>query len=136
MPARRCTGGWPREGRPDSAAVAGPPPSPVFTVLRGSALLDDPVLNKGTAFDREERRALGLEPLLPWQVETIEQQVARCSQAFEAQSSDLDRYAWVQTLRDRNLTLFHRFLAERIEAVMPIVYTPTVGEAIRLFSRT
>ena len=136
MPARRCTGGWPREGRPDSAAVAGPPPSPVFTVLRGSALLDDPMLNKGTAFDREERRALGLEPLLPWQVETIEQQVARCSEAFEAQGSDLDRYAWVQTLRDRNLTLFHRFLAERIEAVMPIVYTPTVGEAIRQFSRT
>ncbi|MFM7394473.1 MAG: NAD-dependent malic enzyme [Cyanobium sp.] len=116
--------------------MAGPPPSPVFTVLRGSALLDDPMLNKGTAFDREERRALGLEPLLPWQVETIEQQVARCSQAFEAQGSDLDRYAWVQTLRDRNLTLFHRFLAERIEAVMPIVYTPTVGEAIRQFSRT
>jgi malate dehydrogenase (oxaloacetate-decarboxylating) len=108
----------------------------VFTVLRGSALLDDPMLNKGTAFDREERRALGLEPLLPWQVETIEQQVARCSEAFEAQGSDLDRYAWVQTLRDRNLTLFHRFLAERIEAVMPIVYTPTVGEAIRQFSRT
>jgi len=116
--------------------VAGPPLPPVFTPLRGSALLDDPVLNKGTAFDREERRALGLEPLLPWQVETIEQQVERCCQAFEAQGSDLDRYAWVQTLRDRNLTLFHRFLAERIEAVMPIVYTPTVGEAIRQFSRT
>ena len=110
--------------------------TPLRTALRGAALLNDPVLNKGTAFSREERRALGLEALLPWQVETIEQQVERCWGAFAALGSPLERYAWVQSLRERNLTLFHRFLADHIEAVMPIVYTPTVGEAIQQFSLT
>jgi malate dehydrogenase (oxaloacetate-decarboxylating) len=110
--------------------------APIRTALRGAALLNDPVLNKGTAFSREERRALGLEALLPWQVETIEQQVERCWSAFRGLGSALERYAWVQTLRERNLTLFHRFLADHIEAVMPIVYTPTVGEAIQQFSLT
>ncbi|MFM7087230.1 MAG: NAD-dependent malic enzyme [Cyanobium sp.] len=106
------------------------------THLRGAALLADPLLNKGTAFSRSERQELGLEGLLPWQVETIEQQVARSWQALEAMGSDLERYAWLQTLRERNLTLFHRLLAEHIEAVMPLVYTPTVGQAIQTFSRT
>ncbi|MFM7733619.1 MAG: NAD-dependent malic enzyme [Cyanobium sp.] len=110
--------------------------APIRTALRGVALLNEPALNKGTAFSREERRALGLEALLPWQVETIEQQVERCWSAFAGLGSPLERYAWVQTLRERNLTLFHRFLADHIEAVMPIVYTPTVGEAIQQFSLT
>jgi malate dehydrogenase (oxaloacetate-decarboxylating) len=109
---------------------------PIRTALRGAALLHEPALNKGTAFSREERRALGLEALLPWQVETIEQQVQRCWSAFIGLGSPLERYAWVQILRERNLTLFHRFLAEHIEAVLPIVYTPTVGEAIQQFSLT
>jgi malate dehydrogenase (oxaloacetate-decarboxylating) len=112
------------------------PTDPVATALRGAALLNDPALNKGTAFSRQERRTLGLEALLPWQVETIEQQVERCWGAFATLGSPLERYAWVQSLRERNLTLFHRFLADHIEAVMPIVYTPTVGEAIQQFSLT
>jgi malate dehydrogenase (oxaloacetate-decarboxylating) len=110
--------------------------APIRTALRGAALLADSRLNKGTAFSREERRALGLEALLPWQVETIEQQVERCWSAFAGLGSPLERYAWVQTLRERNLTLFHRFLADHIETVMPIVYTPTVGAAIQQFSLT
>ena len=117
---------------PSVPVVAGNAPVP--SVLRGADLLNDPVLNKGTAFSREERHALELEALLPWQVETIEQQVLRCRRAFDAMGSDLERYAYVQTLRERNLTLFHRFLADHIEAVMPIVYTPTVGSAIQHFS--
>jgi malate dehydrogenase (oxaloacetate-decarboxylating) len=110
--------------------------APICTALRGAALLNEPALNKGTAFSREERRSLGLEALLPWQVETIEQQVERCWSAFRCLGSPLERYAWVQGVRERNLTLFHRFLADHIEAVMPIVYTPTVGEAIQHFSLT
>ncbi len=106
------------------------------THLRGAELLNDPLLNKGTAFSREERRALGLESLLPWQVETIEAQVERCRLAFGAMGSDLERYAYLQTLRERNVTLFHRFLADHIELAMPIVYTPTVGQAIQHFSHT
>lgn len=106
------------------------------TTLRGAELLNDPLLNKGTAFSRAERRDLGLEALLPWQVETIEAQVERCRLAFHAMGSDLERYAYLQTLRERNVTLFHRFLADHIELAMPIVYTPTVGQAIQHFSHT
>ncbi|MBD2549270.1 NAD-dependent malic enzyme [Microcystis elabens FACHB-917] len=106
------------------------------TTLRGAELLNDPLLNKGTAFSRAERRELGLEALLPWQVETIEAQVERCRLAFGAMGSDLERYAYLQTLRERNVTLFHRFLADHIELAMPIVYTPTVGQAIQHFSHT
>lgn len=106
------------------------------TTLRGAELLNDPLLNKGTAFSRAERRELGLEALLPWQVETIEAQVERCRLAFGAMGSDLERYAYLQTLRERNVTLFHRFLADHIELAMPIVYTPTVGQAIQHFSHS
>jgi malate dehydrogenase (oxaloacetate-decarboxylating) len=113
-----------------------PQPAPVVTRLRGAALLNHPLLNKGTAFSREERAALGLEALLPWQVETLEQQVARCWSALQALEGDLERYAYLQGLRERNLTLFHRLLADHVEAVMPIVYTPTVGRAIQAFSRS
>jgi malate dehydrogenase (oxaloacetate-decarboxylating) len=108
----------------------------LFTALRGAELLKDPLLNKGTAFTREERRALELEALLPCQEETIERQVERCWLAFGAMGSDLERFAYLQGLRERNLTLFHRFLAEHIESALPIVYTPTVGKAIQQFSQS
>jgi len=111
-------------------------PAQVQTTLRGSALLADARLNKGTAFSREERRALQLEGLLPCQVETIEQQLQRCRLALAAMGGDLERYVWLQTLGERNLTLFHRLLADHVELVMPLVYTPTVGLAIQSFART
>ena len=116
--------------------MAGPSTPPLVTALRGADLLNNPRLNKGTAFSRSERRELELEGLLPWQMETIEQQVERCWRAFGELERDLDRYAYLQILRERNLTLFHRVLADHIEAVMPIVYTPTVGSAIQHFSQT
>jgi malate dehydrogenase (oxaloacetate-decarboxylating) len=116
--------------------MAGPRTPPLVTALRGADLLNNPRLNKGTAFSRSERRELELEGLLPWQVETIKQQVERCWRAFGELERDLDRYAYLQILRERNLTLFHRVLADHIEAVMPIVYTPTVGSAIQHFSQT
>ncbi|MFN7900934.1 MAG: oxaloacetate-decarboxylating malate dehydrogenase [Synechococcaceae cyanobacterium] len=112
------------------------PPASVSTPVRGAALLADPRLNKGTAFSHQERQALQLEGLLPWQVETIEEQVERCRLALEAMGSDLERYGWLQDLRERNLTLFHRLLADQVERVMPLVYTPTVGQAIQSFART
>ncbi|MFM8277523.1 MAG: NAD-dependent malic enzyme [Cyanobium sp.] len=111
-------------------------PASISTPLRGAALLADPRLNKGTAFSREERQALQLEGLLPWEVETIEQQVERCRLALAAMGSDLERYGWLQTLRERNLTLFHRLLMNHVERVMPLVYTPTVGQAIQTFALT
>ncbi|MBC1261091.1 NAD-dependent malic enzyme [Synechococcus sp. BSF8S] len=104
------------------------------TRLRGRNLLADPSLNKGTAFSRRERLAFGLDGLLPHAVESLELQVERHWQAFLGLGSDLERFRFAVALRQTNLTLFHRFLEDHIEAVMPIVYTPTVGSAIQRFS--
>ena len=111
--------------------------SPSLKGLKGGqALLRHPLLNRGTAFTLEERQAFGLEGLLPAQVETLEMQVDRAWAGFGALSSDLERYAFVDGLRRRNLVLFHRFLADHLDAVLPIVYTPTVGAVIQGFSRS
>jgi len=106
------------------------------TELRGLSLLRDPARNKGTAFSLEERQHYGLEGLLPARVESLEQQVERCWQAFQALRHPLEQYSYVEALRQSNLVLFHRFLAEHLKAVMPIVYTPTVGAVIQSFSRS
>jgi len=106
------------------------------TALRGLQLLRDPALNKGTAFSREERRSLGLEGLLPEQVESLELQVERSWQYFSGLSAPLEQFSFVDSLRRSNLVLFHRFLASHLDAVLPIVYTPTVGAAIQRFSCT
>ena len=111
-------------------------PMPRSTELRGLALLRQPALNKGTAFSAEERRSLGLEGLLPGQVESLDLQVQRAWEAFNALGDDLERYAYMESLRRSNLVLFHRVLADHLDAVMPIVYTPTVGAVIQGFSRS
>ncbi len=103
---------------------------------RGLDLLRDPALNKGTAFSLAERQALGLEGLLPPQVESLQVQLQRCWEAFGALQGNLERFAYVDGLRRSNLVLFHRFLADHLEAVLPIVYTPTVGAVIQGFSRS
>ncbi len=101
---------------------------------RGEALLQDPTLNKGSAFTEEERRELGLTGLLPPAVSTLEQQMARVLENFRAKRTPLDRYIYLRSLQDRNETLFHAVLIEHLEEMAPIVYTPTVGEAVRRFS--
>ena len=103
---------------------------------RGLDLLRDPVLNRGTAFSQAERLAFGMEGLLPPQVESLETQVQRCWEAFCALRGNLERFAFVDGLRRSNLVLFYRFLADHLEAVLPIVYTPTVGAVIQGFSRS
>jgi len=110
--------------------------APRRTPLRGAALLRDPSLNKGTAFSAAERQALGLEGLLPQQQESLELQVQRAWEAFGQLNADLERHRFVDGLRRSNQVLFHRFLADHLEAVLPIVYTPTVGAVIQSFSRS
>ena len=110
--------------------------APRRTHLRGADLLRDPNLNKGTAFSLAERQALGLEGLLPQQRETLELQVQRAWEAFSQLSADLERHSFVEGLRRSNRVLFHRFLADHLDAVLPIVYTPTVGAVIQGFSRS
>ena len=95
----------------------------------GFNLLRDPALNKGTAFTIEEREALGLSGLLPPRVHTIDEQVERVLWNLRKKQTDMERYIFLTSLQDRNKTLFYRVLLDNIEDLMPIVYTPTVGQA-------
>jgi malate dehydrogenase (oxaloacetate-decarboxylating)(NADP+) len=99
----------------------------------GIDLLHDPLLNKQTAFSEHERARLGLRGLLPAHVETIEEQLTRALNHYRAKSNDLNRYIYLTGLQDRNETLFYRLLIDNIEEMMPIVYTPTVGQACQFF---
>ena len=101
---------------------------------RGQVLLEQPLRNKGTAFTEEERSRLGLLGLLPPHVETIDQQADRCYQAFLQQSSDLEQHVYLRNLQDANETLFYRVVIDHIDEALPIIYTPTVGEACQKFS--
>ncbi len=103
--------------------------TPAQALPRGAALLHDPLLNKGTAFTRAERDALGLRGLLPPNVHTIEEQLARVMDNYRHKTTDLERYIHLVSLQDRNETLFYRLVTEHIEEMMPIIYTPTVGQA-------
>ena len=95
----------------------------------GIDLLRDPTLNKGSAFTLEEREALGLTGLLPPRVHTIKEQSQRVLENLRKRSTDIERYGTLIALQDRNKTLFYRVLLDNIEELMPIVYTPTVGQA-------
>ena len=100
----------------------------------GYRLLLDPLTNKGTAFSVEERARLHLDGLLPPAVCTMEQQLDRVYENFRAKQTDLERYIHLVSLQDRNETLFFRLLHDHIDEMMPIVYTPVVGEACQKFS--
>ena len=95
----------------------------------GLNLLHDPVLNKGTAFNEEERDALGLRGLLPPRVHSQEEQILRILENMRAKPSDLERYIFMLALQDRNETLFYRAVQDHLDEMMPIIYTPTVGRA-------
>ncbi len=100
---------------------------------RGLDLLQDPRLNKGTAFTEKERAVLGLDGLLPPRVFTIEEQLGRVMENFHAKPTDLERYVFMVALQDRNETLFYRTVVDHLSEMMPIIYTPTVGEACARF---
>jgi len=102
--------------------------------ISGQRLLDDPLLNKSSAFPESERRELGLMGLLPLHTSTIEEQLARVYENYQRKDSDIERYIFLAALQDRNETLFYRLLQEHITEMMPIIYTPTVGEGCRLYS--
>jgi malate dehydrogenase (oxaloacetate-decarboxylating)(NADP+) len=97
------------------------------------ALLQDPLLNKGTAFTEAERDALDIRGLLPPRVFTLADQVQRVMGNYRRKTSALEQYVFLISLQDRNETLFYRTVLEHIDTMMPIIYTPTVGEACREF---
>jgi malate dehydrogenase (oxaloacetate-decarboxylating)(NADP+) len=104
------------------------------TVPTGIHLLQDPLLNKGTAFTEEERDRLHLRGLLPPHVSTQEQQLGRVLENFRRKPSDLEKYINLRALHDRNETLFYRLLIENPDEMTPIVYTPTVGLACQRYT--
>jgi malate dehydrogenase (oxaloacetate-decarboxylating)(NADP+) len=110
--------------------------SPAPDALRGVALLDNPVRNKGTAFSEEERQRLGLEGLLPASAETLERQVERVLGHLDAKPTDLERYIYLIGLSDRNETLFYRTVMSDPAHFIPILYDPTVAEACLTFGHT
>ena len=103
-------------------------------VLRGRDLLASPMLNRDLAFTTEERIALGLEGILPPAVHTLEQQVAIARDQVLSHAAPIDRFVALAELETRNVTLFYRLLLEHLEEMLPLVYTPTVGEACARFS--
>jgi malate dehydrogenase (oxaloacetate-decarboxylating) len=100
----------------------------------GVRVLDDPLTNKGTAFTEAERSDLGLRGLLPAGVETLERQVRRRYQAYQEQPTDVARHINLRALQDTNEMLFYQLVADHIEEMLPILYTPTVGQACQRFS--
>ncbi len=100
----------------------------------GLARIEDPLLNKGTAFSDEERLKYRLEGLLPPHVETLSDQVARAYDALVDEPAPLAKHIYLRQLQDENETLFYRLLLEHTSETMPLIYTPTVGAACQNFS--
>ena len=99
--------------------------------LRGSSLLHSPMLNKGTAFGAQERAKFGLEGLLPPHVSTMGEQIRRVYENYSVKDDSIEKYIYLRSLQDRNETLFYALLRRYAEEMIPIIYTPTVGEAVR-----
>ena len=97
--------------------------------VTGHDVLTNPLVNKGTAFTEWERDLLGIRGLLPPRVFTLEEQLQRTLHSVRGKSSNLERYIYLTTLQNRNETLFYRLVTDHIEEMVPLIYTPTVGEA-------
>lgn len=102
--------------------------------VTGFQLLHLPLLNKGTAFTDEERTLLDLHGLLPPRIDTLERQIDRNYRRFLSQDTPLEKHTFLRLLQDTNEVLFFAILQQHLEEMLPIIYTPTVGEAVKSFS--
>lgn len=107
---------------------------PLYIPYAGPSLLEMPLLNKGSAFTQEERLAFNLIGLLPQKVETIDDQLERVYRQYQQCHSDLERHVHLRAIQDDNETLYFRLVSEHLEEMLPIIYTPTVGQACQEFS--
>ncbi|MDO5604176.1 MAG: NAD-dependent malic enzyme, partial [Paracoccus sp. (in: a-proteobacteria)] len=98
-------------------------------------IITDPLTNKGTAFTHAERAQLGLTGRLPSAVETLDQQAARAYAQVSSFETDLEKYIYLDQLHDRNEVLYYRVIVDHLAEMLPIVYDPTIGEAIKKWSR-
>jgi len=108
--------------------------APIRISARGRAVLSNPMTNRGTAFTVQERRYLGLVGLMPSEVTPMGNQVRRVYQQYQSAKTPFAKHNYLASLRDRNEVLFYRLLADHIEEMLPIIYTPTIGEVIERFS--
>lgn len=106
----------------------------LYVPYAGPALLETPLLNKGGAFSKEERISFNLEGLLPHSIETIEEQASRAYKQYTSFQNDLDKHIYLRNIQDTNETLFYRLVQNHLSKMMPIIYTPTVGQACEEFS--
>jgi malate dehydrogenase (oxaloacetate-decarboxylating) len=108
---------------------------PLYIQYAGTGLLETPLLNKGSAFTEAERESFNLTGLLPDITESIEEQVVRAYDQLQSFSSNIDKHIYLRNIQDTNETLYFRLVTENLEEIMPLIYTPTVGEACQQFSR-
>ncbi|TMN86500.1 NAD-dependent malic enzyme [Pseudoalteromonas phenolica] len=109
-------------------------PNYLYIPYSGPNLLETPLLNKGSAFSQSERENFNLNGLLPPRFETIEEQVERCYQQYSSFSDNLNKHIYLRAIQDNNETLYYRLVRDHLEEMMPIIYTPTVGDACEKFS--
>jgi len=107
---------------------------PLYISYAGPTLLETPLLNKGSAFTERERLRFNLMGLLPPRYETIEEQVSRAYRQYSSFVSDLNKHIYLRAIHDNNETLFFRLVQKHLTEMMPIIYTPTVGDACEKFS--
>lgn len=107
---------------------------PLYIPHAGPSLLETPLLNKGSAFTKEERVAFNLAGLLPPRYETIEEQVKRAYMQYSSFETPMNKHIYLRAIQDNNETVFYRLLVDHLEEMMPIIYTPTVGDACEQFS--
>ncbi len=110
------------------------PKRPLYTPYAGYTLLELPLLNKGSAFTEEERSGFNLHGLLPHVIETIEEQHQRSYPQFSNFHEDINKHIYLRNIQDTNETLFYYLIEKHLSEMMPIIYTPTVGEACQRFS--
>jgi malic enzyme len=99
----------------------------------GQDVIHNPLLNKGTAFTEEDRRDFGLEGLMPPHISTMEEQLIRVKENFDRKQDNIEKYIFLRALQERNETLFYALVGRNITEMLPIIYTPTVGEAVEKY---
>jgi malate dehydrogenase (oxaloacetate-decarboxylating) len=107
---------------------------PLYIPYAGPSLLETPLLNKGSAFSKEERSNFNLTGLLPPRYETIDEQAERAYRQFSSFNTNINKHIYLRAIHDNNETLFFKLVQNNLAEMMPIIYTPTVGDACEQFS--
>ena len=107
---------------------------PLYIPYAGPALLETPLLNKGSAFSAQERASFNLTGLLPPSYENIEEQVERAYMQYRSFQNNINKHIYLRAIQDNNETLFYKLIQAHLAEMMPIIYTPTVGDACEQFS--